>query len=61
MRKTTLLAAVVAALVLNGIGAWVGVRTFTPTSALAGASDRRSQRAFLIAAPVFLKVLARIL
>jgi hypothetical protein len=40
MRKTTLLAAVAAALVLIGIGAWVGVRTFTPTSALAGASDQ---------------------
>ena len=39
MRKTTLLAAVVAA-VLIGIGAWVGVRTFTPTGALAGASDQ---------------------
>jgi hypothetical protein len=34
------LAAVVAALVLIGIGAWVGVRTFTPTGALAGASDQ---------------------
>jgi hypothetical protein len=40
MRKTTLLAAVVAALVLIGIGAWVGVRTFTPTGALARASDQ---------------------
>jgi hypothetical protein len=40
MRKTTFLAAVVAALVLIGIGAWVGVRTFTPTGALAGASDQ---------------------
>jgi hypothetical protein len=40
MRKTTFLAAVVAALVLIGIGAWVGVRTFTPTVALAGARDQ---------------------
>ena len=40
MRKTTLLAAVVAALVLIGIGARVGVRTFTPTAALAGARDQ---------------------
>jgi hypothetical protein len=39
MRKTALLAAVVAAVVI-GIGAWVGVRTFTPTGALAGASDQ---------------------
>jgi hypothetical protein len=35
MRKTTLLAAVFAT-VLIGVGAWVGVRTFTP----AGASDQ---------------------
>jgi hypothetical protein len=40
MRKTTLFAAVIAALVLIGMVAWAGVRTFTPTGALAGASDR---------------------
>jgi hypothetical protein len=40
MRKTTLLAAVVAAFVLIGIGAWFGVRTFIPAGALAGASDQ---------------------
>ena len=41
MRKTTLLVALVAALVL-GIGAWVGARTFAPAGALAGASDQPS-------------------
>jgi hypothetical protein len=40
MRKTTLLAAAVAALVLIGIGTWVGVRTLTPTGALAGSADK---------------------
>ena len=39
MRKTTLLAAAVAASILIGIGAWVGVRTFAPTSAVAGSTD----------------------
>jgi hypothetical protein len=39
MRKITLLAAVVAT-VLIGFGAWVDVRTFTPAGALAGASDQ---------------------
>ena len=40
MRKTTLLAAAVAALVLIGIGTWVGVRTFTLTSAVASSTDK---------------------
>jgi hypothetical protein len=39
MRKTTLLAAAVAALVLIGIGTWVGVRTFIPSSAIAGSTN----------------------
>jgi len=38
MRKT-LLAAAVGVLVLIGIGTWIGVRTFTPTSAVAGSTD----------------------
>jgi hypothetical protein len=40
MRKTTLLAAAVAALALTGIGTWFGVRTFTATGALAGSADK---------------------
>ena len=40
MRKTTIFAAAVAALVLIGIGAWFGVRTFTATGALAGSADK---------------------
>ena len=40
MRKTTVLAAAVAALVLIGIATWIGIRTFTPTGALAGSTDR---------------------
>ena len=40
MRKTTLFAAAVAALVLIGIGTWVGVRILNPTGALAGSTDR---------------------
>jgi hypothetical protein len=40
MRKTTLLAAAVAGLVLIGIGIWVGVRILNPTGALAGSVDR---------------------
>jgi len=39
MRKTTFFAAAVAALVLTGIGTWLGVRTFTATGALAGSAD----------------------
>ena len=42
MRKNTLFAAVVAALVLIGIGTWIGVRTLTPSGALAGATDQLS-------------------
>ena len=38
MRKTTLFAAAVAALILTGIGTWLGVRTLTPTSAVAGSN-----------------------
>jgi hypothetical protein len=38
MRKITLLAAAVAALVLSLIGTWIGGRTLTPTNALAGSS-----------------------
>jgi hypothetical protein len=38
MRKTTLLAAAVGALVLIGFGTWFGVRTFTPTRAVAGST-----------------------
>jgi hypothetical protein len=40
MRKTTLFVAAVAALVLIGFGAWIGVRTLTPTGALAGSADQ---------------------
>jgi hypothetical protein len=40
MRKTTLLVAAVAALVLIGIAAWIGIRTFTPTGALAGSTGK---------------------
>jgi hypothetical protein len=42
MRKT-LLAAAVGVLVL-GIGTWIGVRTFTPTSAVAGSIDNAAVR-----------------
>jgi hypothetical protein len=38
MRKTTLFAAAVAALVLIGIGTWIGARTLAPTSAVAGST-----------------------
>jgi hypothetical protein len=38
MRKIVLFA--VAALIVIGLGAWIGVRTFTPTGALAGATDQ---------------------
>jgi hypothetical protein len=38
MRKIVLFA--VAALIVIGIGAWIGVRALTPTGALAGASDQ---------------------
>ena len=40
VRKITLFVVAVAAFVLIGIGAWFGVRTFTPTGALAGATDQ---------------------
>jgi hypothetical protein len=40
MRKTTSLAALIAVLVLIGIGTWFGVRTFTATRALAGSADK---------------------
>lgn len=39
MRKTALFVTVVAVLVLMGVGAWVGVRTLTPKSAVAGPTD----------------------
>jgi hypothetical protein len=40
MRKTNLLvAAAVGSVVLIGVGAWFGVRTFTATRALAGTAD----------------------
>jgi hypothetical protein len=42
MRKTTLFAAAVAALVMIGIGTWIGVRTLNPSGALAGATDQPS-------------------
>ena len=38
-RKSTLLAAALAALVLIGIGTWFGVRIFTATGALAGSAN----------------------
>jgi hypothetical protein len=38
MRETTLFAAVVATLLLIGIGIWFGVRMFTATGALAGSA-----------------------
>jgi hypothetical protein len=38
MRNIGLLVAAGAALVLIGIATWVGVRTFSPTSALAGST-----------------------
>jgi hypothetical protein len=40
MRETTLFAAVVATLLLIGIGIWFGVRMFTATGALAGSADK---------------------
>ncbi len=40
MRKTALLVASIAALVLIGTGTWFGVRTFTATGALAGSADK---------------------
>ena len=40
MRKVTLLVAAVAALVLIGVGTWIGGRPSTPTSALAGSVDK---------------------
>ena len=39
MHKATLLAVAVVALVVIGIGTWIGVRTFIPTGALAGSAD----------------------
>ncbi len=42
MRKTTLFVAAITALVLIGVGAWIGVRTLTPTGALAGSTDQPS-------------------
>jgi hypothetical protein len=41
MRKSTLLAAALAGLVLIGIGTWFGVRIFTATGALAGSADKQ--------------------
>jgi hypothetical protein len=38
MRKVILFAVV--ALSLIGVGAWIGVRAFTPTGAIAGSSDQ---------------------
>ena len=40
MRKTTLLAVAIVALVLIGIGTWFGVRTFAHTSGIAGSTDK---------------------
>jgi hypothetical protein len=40
MRKTTLFVAATTALVLIGVGAWIGVRALTPTGALAGSTDQ---------------------
>jgi hypothetical protein len=40
MRKTTLFIAAVAVLAVIGVGAWIGVRTLTPTGALAGSTDQ---------------------
>ena len=40
MRKTTLFVAAITALVLIGVGAWIGVRTMTPTGALADSTDQ---------------------
>jgi hypothetical protein len=40
MRKTTLFVAATTALVVIGVGAWIGVRTLTPTGALAGSTDQ---------------------
>jgi hypothetical protein len=40
MRKATLFVTAVAALVLIGIGACIGVRALTPTGALAGSTDQ---------------------
>jgi hypothetical protein len=42
MRKIALFAGAVAVLVLIGIGTWIGVRTLTPTGALAGSRDKPS-------------------
>jgi hypothetical protein len=42
MRKVTLLAAAIAAVVLIGIETWMGVRTLTPTSAIAGSTAHPS-------------------
>jgi hypothetical protein len=42
MRKTTLFVAAITALVLIGAGAWIGVRTLTPTGALADSTDQPS-------------------
>jgi hypothetical protein len=39
MGKITLFGAAVAASLLVGIGAWIGVRTLTPTGAVAGSTD----------------------
>ena len=39
MRKTTLLAVAVVALVLIAIGTWIGARTLIPTGALANSTD----------------------
>jgi hypothetical protein len=39
MRKITLFVAAVAVLSLLGAGTWIGIRTLTPTSAVAGSND----------------------
>jgi hypothetical protein len=39
MRKTTFFVAAVASLVLLGAGTWIGIRTLTPKSAVAGPAD----------------------
>jgi hypothetical protein len=38
--RNALFVAAFTALVLISIGAWIGVRAFTPTGAIAGASDQ---------------------
>jgi hypothetical protein len=48
MRKTTWFAAVVAVLVLIGVGIWIGIRTLIPTSAVAGSTDNAPNAPMMI-------------